>query len=182
VEQGGRKKYITERNGRNSWKGQGIVAFCTCQWNEWIICPNNGMSGHFTLYQTTLHCILRDSYLLTFTLKFLNFDGRKSTSNIHLQIGKWQSDKKRKCSYTAAMYYFTFWLPQWTKLSSVSCKCHALCLENQRLKNLATAPTRFWLHTRIHKHLAWNFICRHIYQHFIITTHYYIVFYHFINS
>jgi len=143
---------------------------------------SSGMSGHFTLYQTTLHCILRDSHLLTFMLEVLNVDGRKSTSNIHLQIGKWQSEKKRKCSFTAAMYYFTFWLPQWTKFSSVSCKCHALCLENQRLKNLATAPTRFWLHTCTHKHLARNFICRHIYQHFTITTHYYIVFYHFNNS
>jgi len=28
-------KYITERNGRSSWERHGIVAFCTCQWNEW---------------------------------------------------------------------------------------------------------------------------------------------------
>ena len=34
---GGRKKYITERNGRSSWEWQGIVAFCTCQWKEWIL-------------------------------------------------------------------------------------------------------------------------------------------------
>ena len=27
-----------------------------------------------------------------------------------------------------------------------------------------------------------NFICRHIYQYFIVTTHYYIVFYNFNNS
>jgi len=33
---GGRKKYITERNGRSSWERQGIVKFCTCQWNEWM--------------------------------------------------------------------------------------------------------------------------------------------------
>jgi hypothetical protein len=26
--------YITERNGRSSCEWQGIVAFCTCQWNE----------------------------------------------------------------------------------------------------------------------------------------------------
>jgi len=26
--------YITERNGRSSWERQGIVEFCTCQWNE----------------------------------------------------------------------------------------------------------------------------------------------------
>jgi len=35
LEKGGREKYITERNGRSSWEQQGIVAFCTCQWNEW---------------------------------------------------------------------------------------------------------------------------------------------------
>jgi hypothetical protein len=29
---------------------------------------SSGMSGHFTLYQSTLHCILGDSYLLIFTL------------------------------------------------------------------------------------------------------------------
>jgi hypothetical protein len=31
---GERKAYSTERNGRSSSKGQGIVEFCTCQWNE----------------------------------------------------------------------------------------------------------------------------------------------------
>jgi len=36
VEKGGRKKYVTERNGRSSWERQGIVAFSTCQWNEWM--------------------------------------------------------------------------------------------------------------------------------------------------
>ena len=30
-------KYITERNGRSSGEREGIVEFCTCQWNEWII-------------------------------------------------------------------------------------------------------------------------------------------------
>ena len=33
---GGGKKYITDRNGRSSWERRGIVAFCTCQWNEWV--------------------------------------------------------------------------------------------------------------------------------------------------
>ena len=36
VEKGGRKGYITERNGRSSWERQGIIAFCTCQWIEWM--------------------------------------------------------------------------------------------------------------------------------------------------
>ena len=34
VGQGERKKYIKERNGRRSWERQGIVEFCTYQWNE----------------------------------------------------------------------------------------------------------------------------------------------------
>jgi hypothetical protein len=25
---------VYDRNGRSSWERQGIVAFCTCQWNE----------------------------------------------------------------------------------------------------------------------------------------------------
>jgi hypothetical protein len=87
------------------------------------------------------------------------------------------------------VYYSTFWLIWWTKFSSVSCKCIALWVENQRLKNLTKAPTRFVLHTththtHLHlpqKHLTRNYICNHIYQYFI-TTHYYIVFYHFNNS
>jgi hypothetical protein len=37
VEKGGRKKYITERNGRSSCERQGIVTFCTCQWNESVV-------------------------------------------------------------------------------------------------------------------------------------------------
>jgi len=36
VEKGSRKMYVTERNGRSSWERQGIAAFCTCQWNEWM--------------------------------------------------------------------------------------------------------------------------------------------------
>jgi len=32
----GGKGCITERNGRSSWKQQGIVTFCTWQWNEWM--------------------------------------------------------------------------------------------------------------------------------------------------
>jgi hypothetical protein len=45
LEKGGRKKYITERNGRRSWEWQGIVKFCTCQWNEWM----NSSLWHFVV-------------------------------------------------------------------------------------------------------------------------------------
>jgi len=31
-------------------------------------------------------------------------------------------------------------------------------------------------------HITRNYICGHIYQDYIITTHYYTVFYHFNNS
>ena len=37
VEKGGRKGYPTERNGRSSCELQGIIAFSTCQWNEWMV-------------------------------------------------------------------------------------------------------------------------------------------------
>jgi hypothetical protein len=37
VEKSDRKKYITERNWRSSWEWQGIITFCTCQWNEWMV-------------------------------------------------------------------------------------------------------------------------------------------------
>ena len=36
VEKSGRKCYITDRNRRSSWERQGIFAFCTCEWNEWM--------------------------------------------------------------------------------------------------------------------------------------------------
>jgi len=37
AERSGRKKCITGRNGRGSWERQGITAFCTCQWIDWLI-------------------------------------------------------------------------------------------------------------------------------------------------
>ena len=49
MEKDGRKKYITERNGRTCWERQGIVAFCTWQWNEWmkpLICLVLSLSFH----------------------------------------------------------------------------------------------------------------------------------------
>ena len=36
VERSGRKKCMTGRNGRGSWERQGITAFCTCQWIDWL--------------------------------------------------------------------------------------------------------------------------------------------------
>jgi len=32
--EGWQEKEITERNGRSSCERQGIIAFCTCQWDE----------------------------------------------------------------------------------------------------------------------------------------------------
>jgi len=34
--EGWQEKNITERNGRSSWEWQGIIQFCTFQWNEWM--------------------------------------------------------------------------------------------------------------------------------------------------
>jgi len=36
VEKGGMNGYITDRNGKSSFELQGIIAFCTCHWNDWI--------------------------------------------------------------------------------------------------------------------------------------------------
>jgi hypothetical protein len=36
-ERSGRKRFITGRNGRGSWERQGITAFCTRQWIDWLI-------------------------------------------------------------------------------------------------------------------------------------------------
>jgi hypothetical protein len=43
--EGYRKKYITEGNGRSSWERQGIVTFCTCQWNEWMNFENVSLNN-----------------------------------------------------------------------------------------------------------------------------------------
>ena len=45
-----------------------------------------------------------------------------------------------------------------------------------------SAPHTPHTHTHTHTHQTSNYIYSHIYQHFIITAHYYIVFYHFNNS
>jgi hypothetical protein len=34
VEKSGKKKYMTRGNGRSSCEWQGIITFCTCQWNR----------------------------------------------------------------------------------------------------------------------------------------------------
>ena len=36
ADRSGRKKCMTGRNVRGSWERQGITAFCTCQWIDWI--------------------------------------------------------------------------------------------------------------------------------------------------
>ena len=37
AERSGRKKCMIGRNGGGSWERQGITAFCTCQWIDWLI-------------------------------------------------------------------------------------------------------------------------------------------------
>jgi hypothetical protein len=40
-----------ERNGRSSWERHGIVTFCACQWNEWMISItilHDEINGFFT--------------------------------------------------------------------------------------------------------------------------------------
>jgi len=50
VERSDRKKCMTGRNGRGSWERQGITAFCTCQWIDWLIS---------VMWKLWSHCLLR---------------------------------------------------------------------------------------------------------------------------
>jgi len=52
---------------------------------------------------------------------------------------------------------------------------HYLCVVQSKQEPVYSAPQ-----THTHTHLTRNYICSHIYQDFIITTLYYIVFYHLI--
>jgi hypothetical protein len=52
-----------------------------------------------------------------------------------------------------------------------------MCCYDKILVNVAAYV---YFAPRTHTHLTKNYICGHIYQDFIITTHYYIVFYHLI--
>jgi hypothetical protein len=62
VEKGGRKKYITERNGRSFWERQRIVAFYTCQMNEWIpemqVHPEEEIGVWCWMRRWTVSCVL----------------------------------------------------------------------------------------------------------------------------
>jgi hypothetical protein len=62
-----------------------------------------------------------------------------------------------------------------------------MCCYDKILVNVAKYVTSVYClictaHTHTHTHLTRNYIFGHIYQYFIITTHYHIVFYHFNNS
>jgi len=65
------------------------------------------------------------------------------------------------------------------------CVCVCVCVH---VRARACACMCVWcgvnsnLFTPHHTHLIRNYICGHIYEHFITTTHYYIVFCHFSNS
>jgi hypothetical protein len=41
---------MTGRNGRGSWEWQGITAFCTCQWIDWLI--DGHMNIKYLMYLT----------------------------------------------------------------------------------------------------------------------------------
>jgi hypothetical protein len=52
---GWKEVYITERNGRSSWERQGIVAFCTCLWNEWM---NEWMWNKCSLIRVCMNAVI----------------------------------------------------------------------------------------------------------------------------
>jgi hypothetical protein len=59
----GWKETVYNRNVRSSWERQGIVAFCTCQWNERIsLLYNNVGSHHYRIGAVT--CLFDSSILV----------------------------------------------------------------------------------------------------------------------
>ena len=65
LEEGGRKKCITERNGRSPWERQGIVTFCTYQWNAWsnslhviVLCLNRYSHSFYNSFYSMFHFYL----------------------------------------------------------------------------------------------------------------------------
>ena len=46
-----------ERNGRSSWEQQGIVTFCKCLWNEWILLLIMHLLVYLCLHLTCNSCI-----------------------------------------------------------------------------------------------------------------------------
>ena len=80
VESSGRKKCMTGRNGRGSWERQGITAFCTCQWIDWL-------TWNVTLQVhpwNTRHnsCISAPKFLIHVHLKLLKSMMKSITSDL----------------------------------------------------------------------------------------------------
>jgi len=60
-----------KRNGRSSWEWQGIVAFCTCQWSEWMTYISN--KSHVQIKVPQLWQILTNRLLKTRFNKHLTY-------------------------------------------------------------------------------------------------------------
>ena len=60
-----------DRNGRSSWERQGIVTFCTCRWNEWMILACCIAPKQNNSYMWQWNVGFRCYYEFTFTLKQL---------------------------------------------------------------------------------------------------------------
>jgi hypothetical protein len=80
VEKGGKKGYITERNGRSSWERHGIVAFCTRQWNEWM----NTHAWHYVKHIQKFSAIKTKLYLIC-CIMCSNYANKHDRSRFKLQ-------------------------------------------------------------------------------------------------
>ena len=78
VYKGGRKGYITERNGRSSWEWQRIISFCTCQWNEWVSRLTVGF-----WCQVSSTCVDVDCFNIVYTVHHISHQFYLSTVNAH---------------------------------------------------------------------------------------------------
>jgi len=72
------KGILTERNGRCSWEWQGIVTFCTCQWNQWM---NRQTLGFWRQVSSTPVDV--DCFNIVYTVHHISHQFYLSTVNAH---------------------------------------------------------------------------------------------------
>ena len=87
VEKGGRKKCVTERNGRSSWEWQRIATFRTWQWNEQIFY----WCVFFLVYYTNLNIPSVHGYGMCFG-ELLRHGWRQMHHNVTYVHTEWYPD------------------------------------------------------------------------------------------
>ena len=147
--EGWQEKYITERNGRSSWEQQGIVTFCTCQWNEWKLAElsehyvsresrylNRGKCyrrGHFfwTLLDTTVSGSLKIwcnfmCHLSCVVAKWLAGAGSRTPGSLNMAV-EGCCQLQVVISFVKFCYRSTSWRNAWKLFWFVCCRGSDVC-------------------------------------------------------